>query len=682
MRDDNIGMFWDDGVPDIRGKTITNRPIPDIPDTGWVSPKYYPNLVNANIIGLDLETKDPNLKTHGPGWARHDGEIVGISIAVDRQNSWYFPIRHTIQPELNMDVNNTLRWLKDTLALPMPKVGANLLYDIGWLTEENIAVDGNLYDVLYAEAILFDTANAKDFTLNKTAERWLGENKVDEALYKWSAKAYGGKEGRNQAGNIYRCPPALVGPYAEGDAYLPIDILKKQWVALEQAGLMGIFKLECELIPVLLGMRLRGLPVSVEKAEKAKIYLSDKEKTAQLALDKFAGFDVEVYATGDIARLFDDNNLQYPRTKKGAPSFTKDWLASNEHPIAGLINEVRKYNKAGSAFIQNAILDKQVDGFIYPSFHPLRNDEGGAVSGRYSSSNPNAQQQPARDPELGPIIRGCYIPAPGFEQWIKQDLSQIEYRFFAHFSGDYRLINEYQIPGTDYHKVVSAFLGDMMPRKTVKNFNFMSLYGGGKGKVIKMLKAEFLPEQVEELLMTLNGKLPVGNAYSVLAETFIIMYNTNFPSAKESLQRDLLLAEKNGEVRTILGRRSTFDTYEPIGRRGQPALPHREALIEYGPSIKRAFCFRALNRRLQGSSADLLKKGMLDAYKAGVFERIGYPHVTVHDELDNSYHPDLKRGFYELQWYIENAIKTKVPIIMDAEVGPNWGKVSSINLGE
>ncbi len=654
------------------------RPIPPIPVTGWTPPKELPNLFHAKVIGIDLETYDPELKTHGAGWARGVGEICGISLSTHDGFSCYLPIRHRLEPQLNMNPDNVLSYLSDLLALPMPKVGANLIYDLGWLKQEGVEVKGKLYDVLYAEAILYDTA--KKYDLNSVATRWVGEQKVDSALYEWAARAYGGAPDRKQAGNIYRSPLSLVGPYAEADARLPLDILALQWKELERLNLMNIFNLECDLIPVMLGMRFRGVPVSLEKAEKAKVYLKQKEEEAQQKLNKTAGFEVGVHTNAHLARLFDENKLSYPRTAKGSPSFTKDWLAANPHPLAGLINDVRKYNKARCTFIENGVINKEIGGKIYPSFHPLRGEDGGAVSGRFSSSQPNAQQIPSRDPELAPLVRGVYIPESGYPSWIKQDLSQIEYRFFAHYSGDERLIREYQDPSTDYHNVVSGFLGDLIPRKPIKNFNFMSLYGGGKGKVVKMLRAEFSKESAETLIMQLIGELPAGDVFVRLADVFIEMYSTHFPAAGESLQRDLEMAERTGEIRTILGRRSVFDLYEPISGKRVSALPFNEAIEAYGTSIKRAFCFRALNRRLQGSSADLLKKGMVDAYQAGVFDRIGFPHVTVHDELDTSYHPDLKGGFLELQEMIENAIPLKVPVIMGAEIGPNWGDVNEINL--
>ena len=82
-----------------------------------------------------------------------------------------------------------------------------------------------------------------------------------------------------------------------------------------------------------------------------------------------------------------------------------------------------------------------------------------------------------------------------------------------------------------------------------------------------------------------------------------------------------------------------------------------------------------MNRRLQGSAADLMKKAMVDAHKAGIFDRVGFPHITVHDELDFSYHDDYKEDFLDLKNIMENAIPLKVPVIADFEFGSNWGNV-------
>lgn len=682
MRYDLEGFFWEDTVVSTEnGKEARVRPLAPIPNTGWKAPTEFPNLFNEKIIGLDIEGYDPELRTHGPGWARGVGHVIGVSVAT-AERAWYFPFAHETQPEDNMDREAVFLYLRDLLGRNMPKVGANLIYDTGWLQQEGITTKGTLYDVQYAEALLYDTA--RSYSLESVAERHLGVGKESNALYKWCARSFGGKPDGNQRKWMYKTPPCLAGPYAEADANLPVKILLKQYELLRQAGMWDLFQMECDLIPVLQGMRFRGLPISVERAEQVEVDLEIKQFAAQQELNTFAGFDVGVHKNKDLQRLFDTAGIKYPITAKGNPSFTAKFLSTNASTPSLAIQNVRKLQKAKTTFIRNAILNKHVNGVLYPSFHPLRGEDGGAVSGRYSSSMPNAQQIPARDQILAPLIRSLFIPEKGFPGWLKLDLSQIEYRFFAHYSNDTKLITEYQDPKTDYHDIVSGFLQHLLIRKIVKNFNFMSLYGGGKDKTIAMIGEALSTLQVEEMLVKFELKFSKKDALDVLAIHFINLYATSFPAAKRVMQECSTKASTTGEIRTILNRRSTFELWEPAGRRKGFALPFAQAVESYGTNIRRHKTYKALNRKLQGSAADLLKKGMLDAYKEGLFapDRLGFPHVTVHDELDFSYHPDQREDAYLLKIIIENAIKLKVPVIMDAEVGTNWGNVKEIDLSK
>lgn len=679
MKYDVKGFFWED---DPTTKRVIERPLAPIPNTGWRAPKEFPNLFDEKIIGLDVETFDPELKTHGPGWGRNVGHIVGISVSTDKRG-WYFPIRHELQPEDNMDIELVYRYLTDLLKLPMPKVGANIIYDKGWLEQEGINVKGTTYDVQYAEALLYDTA--RSYSLDSVSARWLGSGKLSDVLYEWCSQSFGGAATGEQRKNIYKSPPCLVGPYAEEDACQPVKILKKQYAALKQAGLWDLFEMECALIPVLQGMRIRGLPVDCERALEVEQELEAQQATVQNKLNELAGFDVGVNTNDDLQQLFDKFGIAYPYTSKGNASFAQKFLTTNRSDPAKLINEVRTIGKAKVTFVRNAILDKQIDGLLFPSFHPLRGEDGGAVSGRYSSSLPNAQQIPARHEVLAPLIRSLFVPEPGFNEWIKLDLSQIEYRFFAHYSGDHKLISEYQDPTTDYHDIVSGFLNNVLKRKIIKNFNFMSIYGGGRDKTIAMIDEAMQPDEIEKLVKEFNLNTEAPNPAKILGNYFVDLYAENFPAAKRVMQECCNLANHTGEIRTILNRRSTFELWEPAQRGvdGFP-LPIQQALIKYGKNIQRAGTYKALNRKLQGSAADLLKKGMLDAYQAGLFnsDRLGFPHVTVHDELDFSYHPDLKKDFYELKCIIENSIPLNVPVIMDVEIGTNWGNVKKADLNE
>ena len=94
------------------------------------------------------------------------------------------------------------------------------------------------------------------------------------------------------------------------------------------------------------------------------------------------------------------------------------------------------------------------------------------------------------------------------------------------------------------------------------------------------------------------------------------------------------------------------------------ALPHEEALREHGPGIRRAYTYKALNKLIQGSAADMTKKAMIELYKEGIT-----PHIQVHDELDIS----VSNNASKIKEIMENAVSLEVPNKVDYESGPNWG---------
>jgi DNA polymerase-1 len=635
MRFDPVGMLWEDK---------NKAGILPFWDTSWQPPEL-PNLRGAKVLGLDLETYDPAIAEQGPGWGYGTGHIVGVSLATE-DASWYFPLRHTVEASKNMNVESTLRYLADVLAQPCPKVGANLQYDVGWLAHEGVCVNGPLYDVQFAEALIDDVA--RSYSLENISSKYLGTGKESSELYRWANKAYG--EQKDQRSNIYRCPPSLVAKYAAADSMLPLQILKLQWKELSALGLVDLFKLECALIPILVKMRLRGMRVDIERAHAARDAINGKIQLLNKQLSAFAGFKISAYSNKDLERLFSSYRQPFPRTEAGNPSFTKEWLMQNDFEGAKLVASIRRYEKAVSTFIEGAILHKSQMDRIRPSLHPLRGESGGAVSGRFSSSQPNGQQLPSRDDELGPLIRGMFIPEEG-HSWMKMDYSQIEYRMFAHFSHDKRLQEEYSKEGTDFHALVGSFMGGNIHRTAIKNINFGLLYGMGMAKLTRML-------------LSLNLDLK--------PEAFMKLYHDSFPAAKQQIRECLNTAEATGEIRTLLNRRNTFNLWEPTNREGEP-LPYGQALRKYGAQIKRAMTYKALNRKLQGSAADYMKKALVDAIP--IFEKIGYPHMLVHDELDISIHPDYEKEITELKKILENAVQLKVPMVVGSEIGPDWGHV-------
>ncbi|RLD02263.1 MAG: hypothetical protein DRI32_08980, partial [Chloroflexi bacterium] len=353
---------------------------------------------------------------------------------------------------------------------------------------------------------------------------------------------------------------------------------------------------------------------------------------------------------------------------KGNPSFTAAWLKRQGSDVAKTILRVRKLAKARTTFVDNAILDKHVDGRLHCQFHPLKSDSGGTVSGRFSCSCPNLQQVPARDEEMSGLIRQIFIPDDGYPLWLRGDYSQIEYRLLAHYAVGKGadtirklFVND---PSTDYHEATRQLIyqitNRLLDRKPTKNINFGLVYGMGEPTLCETLGVD---------------RQEGSNLFEA--------YHEGVPFVSTTFADHVDEAQDTGIIKTILGRRSRFDRFIPIGDRKAKSLPYQEAVSVYGGNVERAFTHKALNRRLQGSAADVIKLGMLVAYEDGIFDELGgVPQLTVHDELDTSYHPDHRKAAVRLKQCMEEAIQLKVPVILDMEAGSNWASVKKINLGE
>lgn len=656
-------MFWQD-MPTSRKHSERELIRPPVPETGWRAPTVFPNLTAATVLSLDTETYDPGLLTSGPGWARGVGHIVGFSVGAKAADGtigkWYFPIRHEDTPEDNLDPDHCFAWLRDQVGDQRPKVGANLMYDIGWLAQEEVYVKGPLFDVQHAEALLDERARVG---LDVLASKYLNKHKEGSLLYQWCADYYGGQVTDRQRANIYRSPPSLVGPYGESDASLPLEIMEKQWPLLAAEGLLDLFSMECRLIPLLVAMRFAGVAVDLARAEEYYERLGKQVTVLEVSLKDDVGFSMNVNAPDDLARAFDQLGIPYGRTPPsnsfpdGKPSFTADFLSSVKHPFAQKAVDIRQREKLRGTFIKSYILDNHVNGMVYGTFNQLRGEKGGTRSGRFSSDSPNLQNIPIRT-EIGKEIRRLFVKDPGHVAWRKYDYSQIEYRMLAHFAtgpGSDELRATYNNdPDIDYHNLVHDLILSMtgidLIRGHTKNMNFGLIYGLGE------------PALAGQLGLELSA-----------AKRLFDAYHTGAPFAKATMKATMAEAQSYGVITTILNRKSRFDHWEPAawGAYGV-ALPYGAAISKYG-QIKRAKTHKALNRRLQGSAADLMKKAMLICWEDGIFDEIGVPRLTVHDELDFSDPGGKDKAFDEMQRVLETAIPLRIPVRADYESGPNWG---------
>ena len=614
-----------------------------VPHTEWVIPTEFPDLRNADEIAIDLETRDPDLKKKGSGSIVGNGEVVGIAVAVDGFKG-YFPIAHEEGP--NLDRKKTLEWLKDICESPATKIFHNAMYDVCWLKAYGFKINGMIVDTMVMASLIDE--NRFSFTLNSISFEFLREVKDEKAL-KEAAQSFG----LDAKAEMYKLPAMYVGNYAEKDAELTLELFKTLSREIKKQNLENIYQLETELFPCLIEMKFKGVRVDVEKAHKLKQQLNTEEKQLLLEVKKHTGEEVEIWAARSIAKVFDKLALSYELTSKSKlPSFTKNFLSEHPHPTIKLIAKAREINKAHTTFI-DTILKHQYKGRIHADINPIRSDQGGTVTGRFSYSNPNLQQIPARNKDLGPMIRSLFIPEVN-HKWGCFDYSQQEPRLVVHYAAatepicfDDSVINivkKFKNDSVDFHQTV-ADMADIS-RTQAKTINLGLFYGMGKNK----LQAELGLTKVD-------------------ADNLFNKYHENVPFVKDLMNRTSNHAQESGSIGTLLGRKCRFDKWEPNAFGMHTPMSYEEAERTYGRGrIKRAFTYKALNKLIQGSAADMTKKAMLDLYKEGII-----PHIQIHDELDISIESEEQaKKIIEI---MENAVTLAVPNKVDFESGDTWGDI-------
>ena len=373
-----------DGLNTAR-KTAKRGLLPPVPVTDWVRMTSPPRLDAAVRLAFDVETYDPSLTTMGAGWGRNDGRVVGVAIgaqdAAGNLGSWYFPTSHAVFADDNLPEKPVFEWLKSILETPVEKVGANLTYDIGWLGEYSIKPAGPLHDVQFAEALLDNDALV---ALEVLSHKYLGFGKDTRLLYDWLKTTYPHQTDSKLRGDIYRAPASLVGKYAQSDVVNPLLILQKQIPLLEAENLTTVYRLECELIPMMVAMRKRGVCVDVDRALKMVAELNAESQQEAKALGDEYGISIAGVASSQISKLFDAANVRYPKTDLGNASITGPWLKSLEHPLGEQIISIREKEKIASTFLRGYIIEKNVNQRLHPNFHQLHADENGTKVGRFA----------------------------------------------------------------------------------------------------------------------------------------------------------------------------------------------------------------------------------------------------------------------------------------------------------
>ncbi len=608
--------------------------------TEWVIPTEFPDLRQVDEIAIDLETRDPDLIKKGSGAIIGNGEVIGIAVATAHYKG-YFPINH--HGGGNMDRKKVLEWFQDILNTDSTKIFHNAMYDVAWIRALGLKINGRIVDTMIAAAVTDE--NRFRYDLNSLSWKYNGYGKSEAGLSEAAAEW-----GIDPKSEMYKLPSLNVGAYAERDAEATFGLWQHMKREIIDQDLESIFNLETDLFPCLVDMRFKGVRVDVEGAQKLKKTLIKEEQDILTAIEKETNVRPQIWAARSIAQVFENLKIPFERTEKtDAPSFTKNFLQEHEHPVVNLIAKAREVNKAHTTFI-DSILKYEHKGRIHAEINQLRNAGGGTVTGRFSYQNPNLQQIPARNKDLGPKIRSLFIPEEN-HTWGCFDYSQQEPRLVVHYAALYKLPSVYDVvdaynddPNSDFHQTVADMAE--IKRTQAKTINLGLFYGMGKTKLQAELGVS--KEKANELFNTYHGKVPF---------------------VKQLMDKASNRAQERGQIRTLLGRLCRFHLWEPNSFGMHKAMLHEDALQEHGPGIKRAYTYKALNKLIQGSAADMTKKAMLDLHNEGII-----PHIQIHDELDISIENESQaKKIIEI---MENAVKLEVPNKVDYEFGKNWGAIN------
>ena len=584
------------------------------------------------IASIDVETHDPHLKDWGPGSIRNDGFIIGIGCYCPEKgiDEFYTPGDATIR-----------RILKDPSIV---KVFHNGVYDLDWIMNgpDHIEVKGRCEDTMTRETLL--DSYAFSYSLDSCCARHgiEGKNKGQTIDEYW--KQVGGKG--KAVEHLKDIPFPIVGKYCRQDCKATYELFLKQQPLLEQQGLLTANDIEVRLYPLLMDMRRNGFRINMQELFRLGDQFQEEYDTGMHEIESAYGFEegtLSLNASSDLYKIWKQEGLPIEYTATGKPSFAAAVLDDCPHPIAQRIKHLKGLIKTQAFF--NSWVDLAQGDHLYPSFYPAKRDDGGTVTGRWSSQNPNLQQVPAREDKHGKEIRSLFIPEEGCILGAF-DYKQIEYRVFTHFaSGEGAIEAQQQFnenPNTDYHQMTIDLMGwgdlGKEGRHLAKNLNFGSIYG---------LRPKSFAIKFKQNLLHNHPERDPDNLFPV-AQSLMNEYFRKVPFVKPTCNKIMEVGQRRGYVKTLSGR-------------------HQRMPLDKG-------VYKLINYLIQGSASDLLKKGIVDAWEQGVFNVLKL-HAQVHDEIVFSI-PLTCEGYEAcviLYKCMTEAYPLKIPLGVDTEVGPDWG---------
>ena len=467
---------------------------------------------------------------------------------------------------------------------------------------------------------------------------------------------------------MWRMPARFVGGYAEQDAKATHDLASLLLGQLEGQGLEDAYQLECDLVPMIIEMRRRGVRIDTNAAPQVRSRLLQRRNMylSKMSEKLNVGRPIEIEDVNSpkfLQGIFKAENIPYTTTSKGNPSFKTDEIEKLDHWLPELIVGARKSHDAGEKFIGNYIMNFTHLGRIHSEAKSTK-----TKTTRFAYSDPPLQQMPGRNPEISGLIRGLFLPEKG-QVWGALDYSQQEFRLMVHYSylckmaGVEEAVQMYRDdPKTDFHDLAATLT--KLPRRKAKDVNFAKAFGAGVPKFALMTG------------MTLE------EAQSTMEE-----YDRLLPFISRLGEFCKNRADQYGYIKLLDKARRHFDRWEPRwtdfkivqefrGRGLDPKLnptsieEARARVADddhpWSGRIRRAGTHKAMNSLIQGSAARQTKLVMRELWREGIV-----PMLQMHDELDFSFaDPEDARRAHEI---MVQTVTLEVPVVVDAEFGSNWG---------
>ena len=652
------------------------------------------DLTNIDTVAIDLETYDPNLKTKGLGAIRGDGFICGVAVATGKDTA-YFPFSHS-DTDLSLDKKLKMWEVLDEKLFQnekITKIFHNAMYDVCWIRAvTGKKMKGRIVDTMIAASVIDE--NRFKYSLDSLSKDFLKDKKykydLQEKTLAWSKGTI-----KDPMTNMHKLPASIVKDYAKQD----VDLTFKLWslfnkeldkvvytketkddndkVIKEEKTSRKIFELETKLFPCLVDMKFKGVKIDVQKAKELGKRLEKRRDNLIKIIKVRTGVDVQIWAASSLKNLLENQEINdYKKTpKSGMPQLPGDYLRTHKNRFLRFVAKARECDKAKNTFVEG-LLGFVHNERIHADINQIKGEHGGTVTGRFSMSNPNLQQIPSKG-YIGTKMRELFVPETGSE-WYSFDYSQQEPRIVVHYAiklgmaGTSDLKEEFNKEDADFHQIVADMA--KIPRKQAKTINLGLFYGMGRVKLQKELNLD--PQQAKKLFNTYHDKVPFVRQLSQDLGEFasdnglLFTLGDRFCRFDKWESRDKEWNSETNrftEVKLHATKEDAIDAYklEQMSKYDKLTDPECEFFEKH---YTRAFTYKALNRLVQGSAADMTKKAMVDLYEKGII-----PHIQIHDELCVSIKDQETRT--TVQKIMEQAIKLEIDNKVDCEHGPNWGQI-------